>query len=148
MRPQCPHCGGWQVATDSTEPLNGFWGNSLLLPLLFGCLAIPLAIPLTRGELGGMLVCGGLLFFMFFGLAIWLRGLSNRMYATRKRYTFRCLLCGYRWLWSTGQPLPPVQDRPDLRAAGEKRLEADRAAFDDAAAHYFAEEALRRSGRR
>lgn len=138
MATQCPHCGGYRVTADRTEALNGPWGNQLLLPfILAACGAISLGYQFSNGNLSSMLGCGTVLFFVFFGLAVWMQGASNRLYATRKRYWFRCLLCGYQWVWATGEPLPPVQDRPDLRQAGEARLRAE-----DAAARHVAEDIL------
>lgn len=138
MATQCPHCSGYRVTADRTEPLNGPWGNQIILPFIIAaCGAITLAWQLSRGELGGTILCGAIAFIFLFGLFIWIQGISNRMYATRKRYWFRCLLCGYQWVWATGEALPPVHDRPDLREAGEARLRAE-----DAHARHVAEDIL------
>jgi hypothetical protein len=52
-------------------------------------------------------------------------------------YHYTCSLCGYKWPWRTGEPLPPVQIRPDLIAKGEERLEQERRQWEDAAAAHY-----------
>ena len=40
-------------------------------------------------------------------------------------YDFQCVICGYKWNWKEGDPLPQVTVRPDLIHMGEKKLQKE-----------------------
>jgi hypothetical protein len=61
-------------------------------------------------------------------------------------YSYYCSLCGYKWNWQSGMPLPVVNFRPDLITKGEQRLR-EQAAADDAAYHAFVEPNLPKFGK-
>jgi hypothetical protein len=53
-------------------------------------------------------------------------------------YRYSCYICGNRWQWNVGTPLPRVTLRPDLIQKGEQRLEEERRKQEeDAAALYY-----------
>lgn len=144
---QCPNCGGYRVTEDKVEGLNGPWGKNVvpLAVVLAVCGAlstIPSQMQSGIRNLGDIVCCTVPLMVFFFFLCVWLATSSNRFYAKKKMYWYKCLLCGYQWTWKTGDALPIVHDRPDLRQVGEQRLQAEEAAM----AHHVAEDTLRRQG--
>jgi len=150
---QCPNCGGYRVSLEKTEGLNWSrgteWVGTLWLPIIG--FVVSAAMLICSGSWGHLepfdnLSCliGIFLLWMFTWWA-WGKDKLQRDFSTRKRYSYQCLLCGYQWTWTSGEPMPKVNVRPDLIAKGEQRL---REAEQDAIAHQMAEDALRRAGLR
>lgn len=175
---QCPNCGGFRTQTISKNSIHAPGGAraptlgvklgrmgcvlftaiaSLYLTLLM-CVEITfgrglgpaseeIVIPFSVALFGVPLVVA-----LLVGVAMWRRVMPLPMHVQGPvigtMYYYDCYLCGYRWSWRTGTPKPEIHVRPDLIAKGAQRLEEEEAAFQDAAAHYFAEEALKRAGYR
>lgn len=59
-------------------------------------------------------------------------------------HKYSCQICGYRWNWREGTPLPPVKSDPKLVALGERKLaeeeEARRRQQEQAAFHYLSQQ--------
>jgi hypothetical protein len=112
---QCPNCGGYrvyqQVASSHLETHT------------------------RRSNLGARVFAGVLTFYSV-GLFLLDKGTRDALVKGEEQETTKvadsyqnsCLLCGYLWVWTVGDPLPQVQVRPDLIAVGEQRLreEAER----------------------
>jgi hypothetical protein len=100
---QCPNCGGFKVKV--SKPLSSIEKVGLIM--LWASIIV-----LTLGI--GILV-----------LIPWL--ISRRRSKGDLSWRCNCQLCNHKWQWTPGQPLPEVTVRPDLIAAGEKRLRKEEA---------------------
>lgn len=68
---------------------------------------------------------------------------TNTTELISKTFAYTCQLCGYKWSWTTGTPLPTVTVRSDLMEKGEQRLRAEEEAMRG---NVIAQENLRRQG--
>ncbi len=138
---QCPNCGGYKTnqnvfqidPTTGKQPSGGFslfLKSIIVLFVVFGVLSI-----VTSEEfLTKALIIAFPIFMVF---ALW-QGISNGKAKQRSYnlYKYQCNLCGYKWEWQHGQPLPKVKVQPDLIAKGEKLL-AEKQQQDMAALHHL-----------
>ena len=169
---QCPNCGGYRTETIRAEPIYGklvpFTDKEKRARwfgwFLFGGAGIPLLLLMSCGLAGLNLVGGGglqgsitlfsLVCFPLFLALIWSGILYFLLFKLSKGtrpveatiYHYACWLCGYKWNWHLGTPMPEVRVRPDLIAKGEQHLR-EQAASDDAAYHAFVEPNLPKFGK-
>lgn len=94
---QCPNCGGYRV-TDYDPPARPPPDKVLIFFL-------------------GLITCG----------IVWILYLFSDPYKPPAdgSHRYGCDLCGYKWKWTPGDPLMPVNVRPDLIAKGAARLEEE-----------------------
>lgn len=139
MQVQCPNCGGYKVDTEvktHEQGTNVELDRRLgVVPLILGALGIPCSLLFliamftpdisgsidvawdsVLGGVGGLILAG---FLVFVGVAV-LRKIARSEKVQRHHNI--CQLCGYAWVWTPGDPLPVVTERPDLIAAGLQRL--------------------------
>lgn len=99
---QCPNCGGYRVSVDK-PPVNSLAEASKMWLVWFFITIFTFGL--------------GLLAFI-----PWAINRNKRIKSGDTSWYCACQLCGYRWSWSPGTPLPSVNVRPDLIKAGEQRL--------------------------
>ncbi len=127
---QCPHCGGYKIGIQKEEShgdyksgsLGAAIHNSTFLYLLSTILVIALCITIVGVPLAWLL-----------NKAIEGQGYRE----TFKSCDYACSLCGYTWHWSNLVPWPVVNERPELVALGEQRLQQQRQQQQDAEALYY-----------
>ena len=127
---QCPNCGGYKVTSGEKPVIKKVpvptwqrlaWGL-LGLGLLGLAFFLNMVIDFNSdGALQTWLYCGCP------GIVLTLVALfqSTSMKKVGKYWAFSCLLCGYRWEWSEGQPWPKVKVNSDLIVKGAQRLEEE-----------------------
>lgn len=144
---KCRNCGGYKtdaevVQMDSVtgKKYKPAAGGSLLL--IFGGIAVFFvvitvihAITAHEGISIGVGAVAWVLFLSWGGK----NATEQRKNLTYDLFHYYCNLCGYRWTWREGSPIPEVNVRPDLIAQGEQRLEEEglQRQQDNAALHYL-----------
>lgn len=123
---QCPNCGGYKTNQDiiQIDPTTGKQpsGGSFILKgaiiLLIGGGVLSM---ITSQEFVMKVLI--IAFPVLMGYALW-QGISSGKAKQRSYnlYKYQCDLCGYKWEWKQGQPLPKINVQPDLIAKGEKNL--------------------------
>ena len=132
---QCPHCGGYKVATKAkikqygarTRPMGQrayifTWAIFAVFHLfLFGDMVF-----IFHFSPGISAIIAGL----FALLILWSKDVRSRLF--ERKYLDRvpvdaiyrnvCQLCDYKWVWRTGTPRPEIHIRPELILQGAERL--------------------------
>jgi len=164
---QCPNCGGYKTEEKDRTMTYGapipldesrkkgchsLWLRSSVF-LIIGVVIVSMiffadhqstmALFVLMIYLPGALLGSGVLWLMRF----WYMRTSSRP-VEDVVYSYCCWICGYRWNWQSGTPLPVVNVRPDLIAKGEQRLRAEQEAYQDRVAHEMAELARRQANMR
>ena len=138
---QCPNCGGYKIQLKK-EPIwtkkllpwehrkqGMLWGVGTVLVVCIIAVLIP-----RTGVIDGILACIGV--FAILGILSLLFMPTQRV-MSGTIYHFTCDLCGYRWDWVEGTPLPEIHIRPDLIAKGEQRLAEERRRQEELAAFNY-----------
>lgn len=125
MQVRCPNSGGYKVDTEfkvhdrvSNAPIN--WAAVAVL----GFVSVVGLLVGIGYFLAGML-CSGIGSFLFAVMMIGLTAMIAKAYRKADKVERQhniCELCGYAWIWTPGDPMPAVTERPDLIAAGLQRL--------------------------
>ena len=139
---QCPNCGGYKTETVKVEDVSvkeNVTSDERKKNTISWLKAFPVyvAIALVLFFLGGIIkdtdpsgsmLCGTFS-IVFILIAVFMIPYSMTRKTKKIRvgqiYSYYCYLCGYKWSWETGTPLPTVNVRPDLIASGEQRLEEE-----------------------
>jgi rubredoxin len=138
---QCPNCGGYKTNQDvfQIDPKTGkqpMSGCSFIITGTIVLLIAGVVLSIVAGEefVNQAMIVG---FLLFIGYALW-QGIATGQARQRAYilYNYQCNLCGYKWEWKEGQPLPKVTVQPDLIAKGEKLL-AEKQQQDMAALHHL-----------
>jgi hypothetical protein len=126
---QCPNCGGFKIDQNiyQIDPSTGkriasgcgTWFLEFVVSIVLGLIFSAL----TQNESMIIVVVP----LVFIPLYIWSEIKRSRAKARSYNiYNYECKLCGYKWAWREGTPLPIINIRPDLIAQGEQRLEEER----------------------
>jgi hypothetical protein len=130
---QCPNCGGYKTsvtaeyATKVPVPpasIGRVFLNILVIYLIIGFVALLARAPEIFTLVAILLVVPSILSVILSAL-----GVSTQKEKKVTGYQFTCNLCGYKWDWLIGDPLPEVKVQPALIAVGAKRLEQQTAAI-------------------
>ncbi len=155
---QCPNCGGYKIKTVEVKNIFAERAISLderkqraiaflkMLPASIVLAVISFFSIKTFDSIMSAYFCSSSIIVVALFLILASMYTKTERVRTGQIYNYYCYLCGYKWSWETGTPLPKVDVRPDLILAGEQRLKEERE--QDAAAHEAAENALRRGGLR
>jgi hypothetical protein len=152
---QCPNCGGYKVHEKliKIDPKTGKspellksreslgCGFAFLMVLLYFFLLMVLSKLYDMIFSGSSVILGLIVLALPFLVIIplYINQNANLNQAKERAYdqfnqaekradkyfNFFCDLCGYKWEWREGTPLPKVKVQPDLIAAGSKRLEQE-----------------------
>ena len=145
---QCPNCGGYRVNEERvhTDPktnrnvsesggcgdwIRAFVAGVAAFFVIGGCIGGELFGVKTTDASYGTWVYATLFLSVALGIAalvITRRARRAALARADTTYNYYCLLCGYRWSWRPGTPLPNVQVRPELIAKGEQKLAEEAAA--------------------
>jgi len=114
---QCPNCGGYRIICERTitEKPNPEYRFSWW------------ALVLSKIDF----VVGFFTTFGFHLLFLLSRDIRAILVGKQRNplkvigYHYACQLCGYRWIWNTGTPLPKVRVNHDLITRGAQRLEEE-----------------------
>ncbi len=127
---RCPHCGGDRIEETSKSDDGHFQRDDTPPfrenPVLFLWNLVVLLLGLT--------IIGIPIAWVLYELRNPVFNLGHTQ--TYTEYSYWCVLCGHRWKWRSNEPWPYVFVRPDLIAAGNRRL------YEDRVAHEMAENAL------
>ncbi|MDE3091271.1 MAG: hypothetical protein KGJ80_18035 [Chloroflexota bacterium] len=113
---------------------------------LSGLIRLLVFVPMSPFLIGSPpfflnIIWGAILWFALFKI------IKGKQPIKRTIHHYTCWLCGYKWDWEPGTPLPSVTVRPDLIAKGEQRLEEEqRLAEEQARGNAVAQDILRRQG--
>jgi hypothetical protein len=139
---QCPNCGGYKVdgiltqidpetgkAIGASNSSAGCWIFAIVVIIAVVILASG-SVEASRIFLVIVQVSSLLALVLAIPYAFWS---AHKTKQARKRahnyFSFSCNLCGYKWQWREGTPLPKVKVQPDLIAAGAIRWEQQVAAI-------------------
>ena len=162
---QCPNCGGYKteekdrtmtygapIPSDESRKkgCHSLWLRSSVF-LIIGAVILSMIYFAMFQQSNARLAPLGLVVFLtgalFWSGVLWLMRFWYIRTSSRPVqevvYSYYCWICGYRWNWRLGTPLPVVNVQPDLIAKGEQRL---REIEQDRIAHEMAENARRQSG--
>jgi len=137
---QCPNCGGFRVYSEKDNtleeriaPAKELLRNSFVIPSVIAVPSIIVSVisvyypsDLTTG-LGVLGIAASvILFVVLFLWYLWVLVFGNGEFRYQTRtgiyHKYSCNLCGYKWEWLPGKPLPRVHINPDLITKGEQRL--------------------------
>jgi hypothetical protein len=143
---QCPNDGGYRThewATDYLHPHSmqraeprGFWWPLAVILFLSIFFLVPFSVflDLATGSADGVVdrkvgtwaavAVGG----VWAATVLTIVAREARKLPQHKLmavHHFECAICGYRWSWADGEPLPPVTVRPDLISKGSQRLQEE-----------------------
>lgn len=130
---QCPNCGGYRVSEETayySDSAGKHLANDPTAPT--GCSLLVVAVGVAMFMVvqdTTIKIVGILLVLLASGALVGMLGLTRMIGSANKGLhrvnKYACLLCGYRWEWHQGDPLPSVTVRPDLIQKGEQRLQAE-----------------------
>lgn len=130
---QCPYCGGFKTSSSGTV-IDRLSGRSVatagqcvsFLAMAATCLALEGYVAVSRLEIivsdrVSYLVMFGVFSMLLVAMALLCRSRYSLPHLRVTRQHNACLLCGHVWTQLSSDPVPSVQVRPDLIAAGETR---------------------------
>jgi hypothetical protein len=147
---QCPNCGGFKTKympkdiTGSQEKVaeqlpksNGLLVFAAVLQCLMflACAVTALMaamnltinkedVPSALAVLAFGMIFSAISFMVTIRKLIHSRGSQNEHVATTRHF-YECRICGYKWDWSAGEPVPEVTRRPELIEQGSRLLSAE-----------------------
>jgi len=141
---QCPNCGGFKIDEGRIEsdPTTGkkvsisgcgSWVAGIVVAVIaMACIAQAFASPSYGSPrydqaTANLLGYGSLAFAIGLGVLVVVlmeRGRITALARANTIYNYYCQICGYRWSWRAGDPLPQVTVRPDLIAKGSEKFKA------------------------
>jgi len=147
---QCPNCGGYKVETlkkeykkesrsitrtDRLRQAIGLMGIFWVCSLIGGVITAAMGETERLPSIVGAAVC----LVPLMGLLVF--SAKSRSIVVATIYHFGCSLCGYRWSWEKGTPIPQANVKPDLIATGARKLEEEeRRRQEEAALHYLSKQ--------
>jgi hypothetical protein len=137
---QCPNCGGYKITyqktpiqqrvllSDSVRRMGRIIMFIIAVPLL-GASVLVMILGFVFGVDLDMCSVGSPVFAVGAVIVLLIAVFNPDWAMTYPKvigniYHFSCDICGYRWEWHEGQPVPPVNLHPGLIAKGSEKFKA------------------------